>query len=137
MYTIRRNPIQTNHALLVKGNMKATGLNVINLNFRENEEDTSPFGIGKAWILAIQDFYGERESFATKTDVQNVQNSLQNSIDNLSSTFVTNSNFGSKIEDYASNYYRTFSIYSSEQAEHDAVQRINNRLNALEAKVGK
>ncbi len=137
LYTIRRNPIQTNHALLVKGNMKATGLNVINLNFRENEEDTSPFGIGKAWILAIQDFYGERESFATKTDVQNVQNSLQNSIDNLSSTFVTNSNFGSKIEDYASSHYRTFSIYSSEQAEHDAVQRINNRLNALEAKVGK
>ena len=137
LYTIRRNPIQTNHALLVKGNMKATGLNVINLNFRENEEDTNPFGIGKAWILAIQDFYGERESFATKTDVQNVQNSLQNSIDNLSSTFVTNSNFESKIEGYASNHYRTFSIYSSEQAEHDAVQRINNRLNALEAKVGK
>lgn len=137
LYTIRRNPIQTNHALLVKGNMKATGLNVINLNFRENEEDTSPFGIGKAWILAIQDFYGKRESFATKTDVQNVQNSLQNSIDNLSSTFITNSNFGSKIEDYASNHYRTFSIYSSEQAEHDAVQRINSRLNALEAKVGK
>lgn len=57
LYTIRRNPNPTNHALLVKGNMKATGLNVINLNFRENEEDLKPFGIGKGWIKEIQKLY--------------------------------------------------------------------------------
>lgn len=137
LYVLKRNPKQTNHALLVKGNMKADGLNVINLNFRENDDDTKPFVVKKSWILAVQDFYDAWGSFATKKDVQNVQDSLQDSINNLSSTFITNSNFGSKIEDYASKHYRTFSIYSSEQAEHDAVQRINSRLNALEAKVGK
>ena len=93
LYTIRRNPDQTHHALLVKGNMQATGLNVINLNFRKNEEDTKPKGIGKGWIEEIQKLYNSGVGtddpnetgfiyFDGETLLQRVRN-LQSEIDDL------------------------------------------------------
>lgn len=56
-YRLRKNPKNTGHALLVNGNMKATGLNVINLNFRNPEKEEEISGIDKGWIDKIQRFY--------------------------------------------------------------------------------
>lgn len=56
-YRLRKNPKNTGHALLVNGNMKATGLNVINLNFRNPEKEEEISGIDKGWIDEIQRFY--------------------------------------------------------------------------------
>lgn len=101
-YRLKKNPKNTGHALLVNGNMKATGLNVINLNFRENEEDLKPFGIGKGWIKEIQKLYNsgvgtedanktgfiyfDGETLAGKiASLQNAINTLERKVQNIKS----------------------------------------------------
>ena len=99
MYVLRRNSKEDqNHALRVKGNVlvdealkakksissdyfNAPVIDVTNHIgfFNPDNLKEDPKILNKGWLDAVQAFYNDWGNLATKTDVQNVQNNLQNS----------------------------------------------------------
>lgn len=127
LYTIRRNPIQTNHALLVKGNMKATGLNVINLNFRENEEDTKPKGIGKGWIEEIQKLYNSGVGDSEGGNyIPFLDNTLKGAISSLNNNIATLTSSVNTLKGSVSNLSNAGYVTKSE-VHLQSCGRISNR----------
>lgn len=129
LYVLKRNPKQTYHALLVKGNMKADGLNLTSLKFRENDDDTEPFGVGKAWFQEIQNLYREMPDLRnTLSTLQNNLSTLQDNLSTLQNSLSTLQNSVNNNVIFKDSYWGTYSVFSSLEDERQTFRNIFAKL---------